>query len=418
MLPKTLLTQINSFDNQVKHLSSKSNPRYWFLSVIAELTPNKSHSFAHSIKQLMNQVPTDQQWSDWLSSNATVLKSYPNEIRWSYDWEKNGQWIMAKIVFPEEVIISTKNELPSDYGYSGQNLEVQESGILKSSPPFPNLYLFRINLDDKHTRATRALPPNIAHDTWLLEGITKLLGITNSNALIRTIHFNKETIKKIRRSFAISEPRYIGGGADGIAYDIGEGRILKLFKDQVSFEKANEAINRLHKVPDLAKTEAMIYDTGKLFVFYYEDLNENEGQGIYYYIIEKMVPILDFGDTVRNTMSSLLNNIIFEIYRQTDHWIAVKKQIKDPANASKIKQEVLIGAKKIIDRLSTSDIDGISYIEGKIKTLKPNWFVSYIEEVIIKYLTDRTDLHMGNLGVTNYGELRYFDPVYGKGSVL
>jgi hypothetical protein len=46
--------------------------------------------------------------------------------------------------------------------------------------------------------------------------------------------------------------------------------------------------------------------------------------------------------------------------------------------------------------------------------LKDNWLRLYIEEIIVKYLTSRTDLHLGNLGITNSGELRYFDPSYGN----
>lgn len=44
--------------------------------------------------------------------------------------------------------------------------------------------------------------------------------------------------------------------------------------------------------------------------------------------------------------------------------------------------------------------------------LRGNWLVKFIEEIILKYLTGRGDLHLGNLGVTNQGNFRYFDPAY------
>ena len=51
-------------------------------------------------------------------------------------------------------------------------------------------------------------------------------------------------------------------------------------------------------------------------------------------------------------------------------------------------------------------------IEDKIPTLRRSWLVSYIEEVMTKFITGRGDLHMGNLGVTSYGDLRYYDPTH------
>ena len=44
--------------------------------------------------------------------------------------------------------------------------------------------------------------------------------------------------------------------------------------------------------------------------------------------------------------------------------------------------------------------------------LKDNWLENLIEEIIHKINTGRTDLHTGNIGVTNYGQLRFFDPVF------
>jgi len=36
----------------------------------------------------------------------------------------------------------------------------------------------------------------------------------------------------------------------------------------------------------------------------------------------------------------------------------------------------------------------------------------FIEEIVIKSLTGRTDFHTGNFGVTNNGYIKCFDPAY------
>ena len=58
------------------------------------------------------------------------------------------------------------------------------------------------------------------------------------------------------------------------------------------------------------------------------------------------------------------------------------------------------------------DSDLKSDVEKGISNLNKTWLQSFVEEILMKYLTGRTDLHLGNLGVTSYGELRYFDPSF------
>lgn len=44
--------------------------------------------------------------------------------------------------------------------------------------------------------------------------------------------------------------------------------------------------------------------------------------------------------------------------------------------------------------------------------LDQNWLEGFLKEIIMKFLTRRTDLHTGNLGITKHRKLRYFDPAH------
>ena len=47
--------------------------------------------------------------------------------------------------------------------------------------------------------------------------------------------------------------------------------------------------------------------------------------------------------------------------------------------------------------------------EEMTTNLRPSWLPSLIQEVLMKNVIGRIDLHMGNIGVTSYGEFRFFD---------
>ena len=56
------------------------------------------------------------------------------------------------------------------------------------------------------------------------------------------IREHKRALDKIRSVFK-NQPITLGTGSDGTAFDIGGGRVLKIFGDKTSYEKAKEAVN-------------------------------------------------------------------------------------------------------------------------------------------------------------------------------
>ena len=53
----------------------------------------------------------------------------------------------------------------------------------------------------------------------------------------------------------------------------------------------------------------------------------------------------------------------------------------------------------------------ISYIKNSL-SLKDNWEKSFVLEMVVKFLANKLDLRIPNLGVTSYNDLKYFDPYF------
>lgn len=291
----------------------------------------------------------------------------------------------------------------------GENKPLLEN-IFDESQPFSNR-VTKENITPPPTQvideSNPVIPPDLAHDAWLIGAIEHIRGphIKGKEYFYQSmrgfIKENKPIIDGIRGWFTTT-PRFLGYGLDGVAYDIGNNKVLKLFHSMLAFDKAKEAIERLHTNPVLGKTEAMIYDVGAF-----------QPKGIlYYYIIEKMKPVRsvtnykyieDISDTTINFISK--NPQLFDNLKSL-----VRKN--DPNLSVLVKNKVRAIAERISHKIRVILKDNIKSIEEQIPDLSKDWLPSYIEEVCMKYITDRVDLHMGNLGVTNYGKLVYFDPVF------
>jgi hypothetical protein len=346
------------------------------------------------IQNLIDIAPTKNQWMSWLETNKTSLGSL---ARLPWDAYDSFTIYAYKTMFVRAYITTQPD--PPEQKY--QDFTLTSQAVLKASPPFPTLWLFTGTVENKKI----PLAPEFSHDQWL---VTALQDIAKKDFDYDEfkLYFkkNKPIIDKIRKFFK-SVPTVLGSGTDGIAFDIGGDRVLKLFLDDVSFASAMQAMHRLHKEPLLAKTEAMIYDAGKL--------GDYLGTNIYYYVIEKMQPVLQ----VDRDAASYLDSVLYAIRNQIDKdrytiWQPLKSKINDPKFHAFIKEKVAKEAKVMAAQILGEFSDLKSNVEAGIPNLKDTWFESYIEEIMMKYLTGRTDLHLGNLGVTGYGELRYFDPSF------
>jgi hypothetical protein len=230
----------------------------------------------------------------------------------------------------------------------------------------------------------------------------------------------------------------LGFGDDGVVFAIGPHRVFKIFKNKYAYDTAVQSMDRLFKTPDAAGTEAMIYDLGQFKPAY--------GITLYYYIMEKMAPLADIMD--QDIIHNLLNDIkgFASNRRQAVIW---KEMLADPNKINMVKQEIRARAQEIKETITSNNPSlieklniEIPKIENRLESffpkvqqqistpnvlkikplqtdlakqsfkLNPDWFVKLIEEILWKYATGRTDLHGGNIGVTSFGDLRYFDPTF------
>lgn len=416
-----ILKLADSYFTQIK----RSDVRFWAVESLISLAARYSQ-FKNCIKRLIGREIPDPEWEQWLNINSNLLGPLP-----SYYWSSDGQ-----------VPNSFKTSLDDDdekvvYITLGNNepdtISISSSSYLQGVGAIPQLWLWKGDLMAEREPYSK----QIAHYGWLAKSI-EVLTEDSSDPFFRDdleafVIGNTARLAPIRKWFQ-HEPRVLGGGSDGVAWDIGDRKILKIFTDPVSYNAAVEAVQRIHQNPALGKTEAMIYDVGVIGKF--------ENRDIFYYIMEKMAPVTDVPG-LKEQLKYLVTKIVGKIYAEREVWRSLKRR-DFKTDAEYIKRKVKEASRKYADsimqrdaylvrgvqntwdlnrvKINSPDSGPTSYQhndktvempgEQHVIPLSKNWLPSLCEEVLMKYLTGRGDLHMGNLGVTAYGEFRYFDPVY------
>jgi len=361
-------------------------------------------------------------WSQWLLNHEEKIKDLL-PANWGRISHGNQDGIYYNQYGDAEEWILTKNlhELRSSYENDGLDFDIKEASLLQGINIIPNLYLIRANIEGEfQLDQPEQESPEIAHNSFIVTALNKFFGPIPSHDALEFIENNKTKINNLRQSFQ-QNPSYLGGGEDGVAFSIGPSLVLKIFQETFTYEKVMEAWNRLHTMPKSARTEAMIYDVGTLGNYL--------SYPIYYYIIEKMQPIrsentTDSGAYIERNIESIIDLALQFIKNNRNNLF---KQIKDNfaknPNSAKLNAEIksiAIAMSKDVSSILNKQYENIILdtkreIENNFNIkLRQNWLSIFVEELIMKYLTSRTDLHTGNLGVTSGGYLRYYDPAYPK----
>lgn len=334
----------------------------------------------------------------WLGQNKEILNSFGINSFEPYQKEHYKHYIVYNELINgsnlKHTIVSLDKQVSNDI-----SLEINKEGFLKGYKNIPNLYLF-IGVDSKfkdEPGTKEDVPYKFMDDFFKEISAGKLNYQELKEEKNKFINNNKSKLDKLISSFAFY-PKLLGTGDDGAAYSIAPNLVLKIFQDQFSYLKAKESFERLHKNPEFGKNEAMIYDIGILGQF--------NGQSVYYYIIEKMETI---NPTMKKYLAPIVGAIGTYIKNNNETFKGIKNKLYDPKNNDKIKLYLDSEAEKIKNYIIENYSDQIETIESA-EELHPAWVKNLAEEILFKHITDRNDLHLGNLGMTNYGKFIYFDP--------
>lgn len=357
------------------------------------------YSFLHNLNLYLKINPpiTHDELDIWISKNQSQIGSLLES-----HWVLNRNNYLYSFIKEDDnqneiwAFIKTDSSEP-------KSTEVKNTHLLFPSGRIPKMWLFEAIKTWESNIVDNTLDRNTAHNTFLADALKRIVPSLYSPAKISLfLNENKSKIDKIRSHFSM-QPKLLGQGSDGVAFQINDKMILKIFTDQTAFFAAKKAQEWIYKNPQFAKTEAMIYDIGVL-----GHIND---KSIYYYIMEKMIPAKHLPNDAKKALSSIIYLIVDKINKDKNSiWRSTKKLMDDSKKFPNIKNIVSKNSLEIANHIKNEFSKFTSIIEDELE-VKSNWLELLIEELIMKYLTSRTDLYITNIGLTNYGEFRYFDPV-------
>jgi len=372
-----------------------------FVSLVSLADAEITEIFKRGLSIFLGIDFSDEDFQGWIQKNSNYLGDKLG-LQWMMTGNKYGSFLetpFGQSDKNEDLALRIYKNPPA----SQDDFKTKESAMLQSSGAIPTLYFYKVvpfffsGLDKIDKKYSAYL--------FLAEGLQRLFGLnideTFVNSFIKLVTNNIRLRSVLEASEII--PTFLGSGQEGVAYSIGRSRVLKIFKQKASLQHAINSIKRLHQNPDLARTEAMIYDAGELGMF--------GNIPVYFYIIEKMIPVSKMEKEDETTVHNIIKTIKNSVLINKDYWEKIQESLMDPREHSNIKNIVTHSAGVIANHVkSTLKLDP-KVLASKFK-LKSHWLEFLCEEIIMKLLTNRDDLHTGNLGITGQGEFRYFDPSY------
>jgi len=322
----------------------------------------------------------------------------------------NIKSIKEKIVLSNEYFIKGFNSIKDNYAFTiNHNEYINEPDYDSDTTDLQILY-------NESVYSGQTISAFTGHNEVLLNALKELLhhrgyrSITDSN-INDFLLDNKEKIDNATK-LGRGNKVILGKGVDGIAIDIGNDKVLKIFFEKYPYLMALESIKRLHNNPELADTEAMIYDAD---IFGNISVDDRHKITLYYSIIEKMKPLNNGDRDIQNSFRFIINDLRKYLTKrfpgENDYnFLKLRDLLKKPKTYKLLRKKINENAKQYV--LNNPDIlsKSLDITKAFKEDLNGNWLLKFVEEVMIKHLTGRGDLHIGNIGINSQGYLRYFDP--------
>lgn len=235
------------------------------------------------------------------------------------------------------------------------------------------------------------------------------------NKKINWIDWTNQIQYKIKSIINGIFPKYLGAGKLGVAYQI-DNKVIKFFWGIEEFKILTASWNAQKTGNVLSKYDIRIFDIGEL----------NDDLYTYYIIIEKVNAIKSIPDLFikpDKTHGDVMDHWLFDpieiriknhkIYKElkkltggldiNDKWTTLEWHIIDLAH---IRNDVWLEIQEILGEKEYTPL--LKWISTK--KIKSNWLDYLIMGMIIKYLTNRSDLHHHNSGILR-GYIVFFDTV-------
>ena len=329
-------------------------------------------------------------------------------------------------IVPENNDVSSSSLTESffeKYVIPENSLEIKVCSGFKNSP---QIYIYKFDMIDK--KVSTQISKEVGSDAFIVQTLRKFFPFISNESIINFYEENKAKINSLKRPpiFTMS-PKLLGGGADGVAFKIGESYVLKLFTSRFAFLTSVEQLQSLHKADEFAGVEVMLYDAGVLgYCYPYDNLDDK--RPIYYYIMELVKTFDEIKDRqivqrIDLFARRVVDNILYRQLRRQDvkdiKQYLIDGDRKDSIMNQKVKDfmnEMYNQAEDIVreDGYTMRDLTDYTMFcfEKSGVKLQPDFMEKFIEEIVIKALTGRVDFHYGNLGITNNGYIKCFDPAY------
>lgn len=392
------------------------NKLAFYCEKFAQLTKDSSAFKGLKATLMQKYSISNKMWDYWVELNNILDLDpkyfiYPGEVV-----EYGDPRIVFGFLLPNRsaAILTTEQKIDKKFiNPDEQELFFEESSskILLPYKNIPKLYLHLGTLKfNQYKKQHSSTEEDNEEDSGILK---ELIFLTNS------VNYHGEWDKEAKEWFEtvtipeierITKPygslTFLGSGADGIAFQLASDKIFKIFRSEYAYKSALEAMTSLHINDEFADTEPMFYEVDVL-----DDFGNSGAPPLYYYIQEKLKTNLTWAE------NSVITTILHFIRYHYMKYINAIRNNMISGNQNKAFEQINMLTNKISNdykaKLAKMDTTNIKIFES-MNRMNKNWVEKFIKEVIMKSISDRPDLHTGNLGITNTGNIRYFDPAYGE----